>query len=69
MQLSFIEEEEEEDEEFKYLLQIIVLFTIDGVSINLRKKTVRADKDQFTLFELVMALIFHKGKFQTTPQS
>lgn len=29
MQLSFIEEEEE-DEEFKYLLQIIVLFTPDG---------------------------------------
>lgn len=30
MQSSFIEEEEDEEEEFKYLLQIIVLFTIDG---------------------------------------
>lgn len=63
MQSSFIEEEEDEKEEFKYLLQIIVLLITDGV---LGKKSAIPDKDQFTLFKLVMPLIFHKGTFQNT---
>lgn len=63
MQSSFIEEEEDEEEEFKYLLQTMVLLIIDGVW---GKKSAIPDKDQFTLFELLMPLIFHKGAFQNT---